>query len=113
MSPKGPATLLLVYDAESPACRGLVDWVQARDGEGLVVAFPCQNGELVRVAPELAGLPLLGEVHGLDTRTREIHRGRAILPGLLRRLPSWRWLAPWAGLGLLARPLYALLFRPR
>jgi predicted DCC family thiol-disulfide oxidoreductase YuxK len=110
---KGPATLLLVYDAESPACRGMVDWVQARDSVGLVVAFPFQNAELVRIAPELAGLAFQGEIHGLDTRTREVHQGTAVVPALLRRLPGWRWLAPWAGLPFLTQVMLRYLLRPR
>jgi hypothetical protein len=59
-----------------------------------VVFFPLQNPELVRLAPELAGRPLHGEVHGIDLGRRETWSGPALLPEILGRLPRWRWLAP-------------------
>jgi len=62
-----PAPLLLAYDAECPLCRRLVDWVQRRDRWGLIIPFPLQNPELVRMAPELAGRPLQAALHGLDS----------------------------------------------
>lgn len=107
------APLLLVYDAESGSCRGLVDWVQARDRDCRVVTFPFQNAELVRVAPEVAGLPFDDEIHGLDTRTRKVYQGVALLPAVFRRLPAWSWLAPWVGLPLIAPLVYAWLRRTR
>jgi hypothetical protein len=102
-----PAPFLLAYDAEDSGCRRLVDWAQRQDRSGLLVSFPLQNGELVLVAPELAGLPQTGEVHGFDTRTRNLRSGPSLMPGLLSRLPGWRWLAPLACLPWVA----ALLFR--
>lgn len=108
-----PSLYLLVYDAESPRCRGMIDWIQQRDRAGLVVAFPFQNAELVRVAPELAGLALDGEVHGFDTRSRHITRGPRLLPYVLRRLPGWRWLAPLATLPPVGNLFYAFLHRRR
>ena len=107
-----PATYLLAYDAEHRGCRRLVDWIRRRDRNGLVVAFPFQNAELVRVAPELAGLPQAGEVHGFDTRTREIRSGAGLMASLFRRLPRWRWMAPLATLPPVASMLFALL-RPK
>ena len=106
-----PAPLLLVYDAECPFCRKVADWAQRRDTEGLVVAFPHLNAELVRVAPELAGLPFQGEIYALDTRTRAIHQGRPVLGALLLRLPGLRWLAPWAGMGPIARIILFFITR--
>lgn len=84
----------------------MMAWVQARDREGLVVAFPLQNPELVKVAPELAGRPLDAEIHALDLGTRQIWQGAGLLRPLARRLPGWRWLAP-----LLALPGVAALAR--
>ena len=107
------APFLLVYDAESAGCRGMIDWINRRDTGGLVVAFPFQNSELVRVAPELAGLPLDSEVHGFDTRSRMIYRGPRLLPSLFSRLPGWGWMAPLAGIPTLASLLYAFLRRRR
>ena len=89
-----PTPYLLVYDAESAACRHLVDWIQLRDRTGLVVSFPFQNGELVRVAPELAGRPLQFEIHAVDTGNRCVWAGAEVLPQLMRRLPRWRIVAP-------------------
>lgn len=88
-----------------------MDWIRRQDTSGLVVSFPFQNAELVHVAPELAGLPQAGEVHGFDTRTRRVHRGVKLLPSLFLRLPGWRWLAPLASLPPLASLIYAYLRR--
>jgi hypothetical protein len=87
---------LLVYDPEDRPSRALADWAGRKDRHGLVTAFPCQNGELVTVAPELAGLPLHRVIHGLDVASREVHQGPELLPHLLLRLPGWRLLAPAA-----------------
>jgi predicted DCC family thiol-disulfide oxidoreductase YuxK len=106
-----PAPYLLAYDAEDGGCRRLVDWIQRRDRSGLVVSFPFQNAELVLVAPELAGLPQAGQVHGFDTRTRRLSSGEKLLPGLFRRLPGWGWLAPLASLPWVAGLLYRYIRR--
>jgi predicted DCC family thiol-disulfide oxidoreductase YuxK len=86
-----PAPLLVVYDAESARSRRWVDWIRRRDTAGLIVTFPFQNPELVRIAPELAGRPLHLVHHGLDTRTRRIWTGERLLPHVWARLPRWRW----------------------
>jgi len=106
-----PAPYLLAYDAEDGGCRRLVDWIRRRDRSGLVVSFPFQNSELVLVAPELAGLPQAGQVHGFDTRTRQLRSGADLLPSLLGRLPGWGWLAPLASLPGVSRLLYRYLRR--
>jgi hypothetical protein len=106
-----PAPYLLAYDAENLGCCRLVDWIQRRDCDGLVVSFPLQNAELVHVAPELAGLPQVGQVHGYDTRTRKVHSGAKLLPSLFARLPGWRWLAPLACIPGVSGLLYAYLRR--
>ena len=106
-----PAPLLLVYDAENPSCRGVVDWIRKRDRACLIIAFPLQNPELVQLAPEVAGLPLLGTVHGLDTRTRVVLQGQALMPGVFDRLPGWGWLAPLLAVPALASLAYRLLSR--
>lgn len=86
--------LLLAYDGNCDLCARMMDWVQVRDRLGLVVAFPLQNPELVRVAPELAGRPLDTEIHGIDLGTRQVWKGAGLLRPLAQRLPGWRWLAP-------------------
>jgi predicted DCC family thiol-disulfide oxidoreductase YuxK len=106
-----PAPYLLIYDAESPGCRRLIDWIQQRDQTGLVVSFPYQNPQLLHVAPELAGMALAGEVHGFDTRSRKVHRGARLLPSLFRRLPGWGWLALPASLPVVGGFVYRLLCR--
>lgn len=88
------APLLLAYNGECPFCRRMVDWAQRRDRWGLVVAFPLQNAELLRMAPELAGRPLHLEIHAVDTENRRVHVGAEALPQILRRLPRWCLLAP-------------------
>jgi predicted DCC family thiol-disulfide oxidoreductase YuxK len=101
-----PAPLLIAYDAECPRCRHWVDWVQRRDRWGLVIPFPLQNPELIRMAPELAGLPLDQAIHGLDTNTREVKSGARLLTAVGVRLPRWRWLAHIPGLAGLVTPFY-------
>jgi hypothetical protein len=106
-----PAPYLLVYDAEDAECRRLVDWIHKRDRSGLVVAFPAQNTELLRVAPELAGLALDRGIHGYEPRSRVLRSGPRMLPGLLPHLTGWCWLSPVAQVPLLARMLFALILR--
>ena len=104
-------TLLLVYDAEDPRCRRLVDWVGRHDRQGLVVTFPYLNGELVRVAPELAGLDFVGMVYTLDMESRAVCAQAGIVPTLLLRLPGWSWAAALAGLPPLAKGFLWLMRR--
>jgi len=106
-----PAPYILAYDAEDPGCRRLVDWIQRRDRSGMMVSFPFQNGELVHVAPDLAGLPQPGQVYGFDTRTRIIHAGPRLLASLFIRLPGWRWLAPVASVPGVSSLIYRYLCR--
>jgi hypothetical protein len=106
-----PAPYLLIYDAEDPGCRRLIDWVQKRDETGLVVSFPHQNPQLLHVAPELAGLALAGAVHGFDTRDRRVQHGARLLPGLFRRIPGLRWLALAASLPAVSGLVYRFLCR--
>ena len=74
-----------------------------RDRDGRVVTFPFQNGQVVLMAPELAGLDFRGRIHTLDTATREVQGGPGILPGVLARLPGWAWAQPLARTPWLAR----------
>lgn len=105
-----PAPLILAYDGECPMCRGAMDWVQRRDRWGLIAPFPLQNGELLRIAPELAGRPLDQALHGVDSRDRRVFSGAALFPELARRLPRWRFVAPLMGLPGVA-PLAGRLYR--
>lgn len=82
-----------------------MDRLRRRDRWGLLVAFPLQNRELVRIAPELAGRELAGTVHGLEMDTRRVLGGADLVPGVMRRLPRWWWLSPVLRLA----PLRALL----
>jgi len=95
-----PSSLLIAYDAECSSCCRLMDWAGARDRRGLLVFFPLQNPELVKLAPELAGRALHGEIHGLDLGRRDTWSGFELLTQILRRLPGWRWLAPFLRLPL-------------
>jgi predicted DCC family thiol-disulfide oxidoreductase YuxK len=103
--------LLLVYDAEDPRCRGVADWVGRHDRDGLVVAFPYQNTQLVTLAPELAGMPFLHQVITLDLETRAVREGRDIVPGILGRLPGWAWFRPVARLPWAAGLVFRLIRR--
>ena len=104
-----PSPILLAYDGECSLCRRMVDWVQRRDRWGLVVAFPLQNVELPRMAPELAGRPLHLEIHAVDTRNRRVYAGAEVLPLVFSRLPHWCLFAPlmrFPGMSALARWIY-------
>jgi predicted DCC family thiol-disulfide oxidoreductase YuxK len=85
--------LLVSYDAECPFCRRAADWAAARDVGGRIVLFPIQNPELLRMAPELGGLPLHEAIHAVDSSTREVSRAGGAWLQMLRRLPGLRW---WA-----------------
>jgi len=111
LSDRQPWPYLLIYDAEDARCRRLADWVQRRERNGRVVAFPYQNPELVRVAPELAGLTLDRGIRGFDPRTRTVQEEARALPALLRLLPGWRWLAPLARLPLGSRLIFWFIGR--
>jgi predicted DCC family thiol-disulfide oxidoreductase YuxK len=111
-----PAPILLAYDGECARCRRLVDEVQRRDRWGLLVAFPLQNAELLRMAPELAGRPLQREIHAVDTGNRRVWAGAEVLPQILRRLPRWRIIAllmSLPGVSFLAQRIYLRLARGR
>ncbi|HJV88813.1 MAG TPA: DCC1-like thiol-disulfide oxidoreductase family protein [Holophagaceae bacterium] len=97
--------LVLAYDAECSLCVKRAEALQARDTRGLLVLFPLQHPELVRMAPELAGLKLHGELHGLDLATRRVFKGPDLLPELAARLPRWAWAAPLLRLPGLAKAL--------
>ncbi len=95
--------LVLAYDAECSRCVKRAEGLQAADRRGLLVLFPLQHPELVRMAPELAGRRLHGELHGLDLATREVYSGAALLPEIASRLPRWAWAAPLLRLPGVAR----------
>lgn len=102
----GLAPLLVVYDAENPHCRRRIDWIRRRDRLGLIVAFPWQNPELPRIAPELAGRPLHLLPHGLDTRTREVWAGQALMPHLWARVSGLRWVTFLVKIPVISRLFY-------
>ena len=70
-----PIAGLLDVQPMRPDIRRLVDWISRRDRDGRVVTFPFQNGQVVLMAPELAGLDFRGRIHTLDTATREVQGG--------------------------------------
>lgn len=107
-----PAPLLLAYDGACGLCRRLAEAIRIRDRWGLVIAFPLQDAELLRVAPELAGRPLERALHGLDTASRRVLVGAELLAPVLSRLPRWRWVAPafrLPGVAGLAQRIYLRL----
>lgn len=111
-----PAPLLLAYDGTCELCGRMMAWLQRRDCRGLLVFFPLQNSELVKMAPELAGRPLEREIHGLDLGTRQVWSGAALLPEIGRRLPRWRWIAPLfrlPGVASLSQKIYLRLAERR
>ncbi|MBI4911499.1 MAG: DUF393 domain-containing protein [Acidobacteria bacterium] len=86
--------LLIAYDAECSFCCRVVGHLRRRDRQGRLVFFPLQNRELALLAPELAGLPLQGDVHAVDLESREVWGGADLIPRALARLPRWRWVSP-------------------
>ena len=101
--------LLVAYDAECPFCRSVADWAGNRDKRGLIVFFPIQNLELLRMAPELGGLPLHETIHGMDVYTRKVFTAGEAWMQIIRRIPGWRWCARFlstSGLSSLAKYVY-------
>jgi predicted DCC family thiol-disulfide oxidoreductase YuxK len=102
-----PAILILAYDGECSRCCRFVDWIQKQDRWGLVIPFPIQNPELVRMAPELAGHPVDLALHGAETDSRLVTSGRELAREIARRLPGWSLLV-WAMPLLWFTPFQAL-----
>jgi predicted DCC family thiol-disulfide oxidoreductase YuxK len=84
--------LLVAYDPECPHCRAIADWARARDASGLMVFFPIQNHELLRMAPELGGLPLSETIYGVDASTRRVFSAGGLWLQMALRMPGWRLL---------------------
>ena len=87
--------LLIAYDGECSLCIRRADWLKRQDTQAQLMLFPLQHPELVRMAPELAGRKLHGQVHGKDLTTREVFIAEELLRPLLRALPRWAWLTPF------------------
>ncbi|MFM8430940.1 MAG: DCC1-like thiol-disulfide oxidoreductase family protein [Holophagaceae bacterium] len=87
--------LLIAYDGECSLCIRRADWLKRQDTQAQLMLFPLQHPELVRMAPELAGRKLHGQVHGMDLTTREVFIAEELLRPLLRALPRWAWLTPF------------------
>lgn len=87
--------LLIAYDGECSLCICRADWLKRQDTQAQLMLFPLQHPELVRMAPELAGRKLHGQVHGMDLTTREVFIAEELLRPLLRALPRWAWLTPF------------------
>jgi predicted DCC family thiol-disulfide oxidoreductase YuxK len=103
------SVLLVAYDAECPFCCSVADWAGDRDRHGLIVLFPIQNPELLRMAPELGGLRINEIMHGVDTATRKVFLGGELWLQIVRRLPLWRWLGyvlSVPGLSTIVKGLY-------
>ncbi|MFM8233488.1 MAG: DCC1-like thiol-disulfide oxidoreductase family protein [Holophagaceae bacterium] len=104
--------LLIAYDGECSLCIRRADWLKRQDTQARLMLFPLQHPELVRMAPELAGRSLHGQIHGIDLTTREVFAAGELLDPLLTSLPRWRWLRPlmmfpglrtWIGRWLLSK----------
>lgn len=87
--------LLIAYDGECSLCIRRADWLKRQDTQAQLMLFPLQHPELVRMAPELAGRKLHGQVHGMDLTTREVFIAEELLRPLLKALPRWAWLTPF------------------
>lgn len=55
------------------------------------MSFPIQNPELLRMAPELGGLPLAETIYGVDASTRQVFSAGDLWLQMAIRLPGW-WL---------------------
>ncbi len=85
--------LLIAYDGECSLCIRRADWLKRQDTQAQLMLFPLQHPELVRIAPELAGRTLHGQVHGMDLTTREVFIAGELLSPLVKALPRWSWLS--------------------
>ena len=92
-----PAPLLLAYDPACTLCCRMALWLARRDRQGLLLILAVRDPNLLALAPELGGMAVEKEIHGLDLGTREVRAGADLLRPIARRLPGWRWLSPVLG----------------
>lgn len=101
--------MLVSYDAECPFCSSVADWAREGDSGGRLVFFPIQNPELLRMAPELGGLPLHEYIHGINASTRQVYSDGDLWLRMLACLPAWKlcaWLLSLPGLSGVAQAMY-------
>ncbi|MEI6591653.1 MAG: DUF393 domain-containing protein [Holophagaceae bacterium] len=106
-----PAPLILAYDPACTLCCRMTLWLARRDRLGLILAVSLREPDLLQMAPELAGLPLEREIHGMDLGSRQVWAGADLLQPIARRLPGWRWLSPLLALPGLPRLLNRIYLR--
>lgn len=104
------APLLLVYDAEQVRSRRAIDWIRRHDHLGLIIAFPSESSELIQIAPELAGRALHRDLHGLDTRTRQVWIGEQLAPHIGARLSGGSWVKFLVNIPVVSRLFWRRFF---
>ena len=82
----------LIYDADCPMCRAVVDWVNERKSDPDLRTLPCQSDERVRQFPDLSQDECLESVQFVLEDGRR-YAGAESIPHLLLRVRGWRWLA--------------------
>ena len=102
-------TVVLIYDADCPACRAAADWVR----RNAVVPepfeyLPCRSAETRSRFPAIAEAACLRAMH-LVLPDGTILAGERALPEILRRTRRYRWAAVlfrFPGAGIASRVLY-------
>jgi predicted DCC family thiol-disulfide oxidoreductase YuxK len=111
-----PSPAVLIYDAECPVCRRTVEWVRHRALAPDAFEFlACRSAEARRRFPAVAEESCMKAVH-LVLPSGTALAGERALPEILRRLRSYRVIAPLFRLpGALAvsRLLYGAFARQR
>jgi predicted DCC family thiol-disulfide oxidoreductase YuxK len=101
--------VVLVYDADCPACRAAADWVRRNAVDPDTFEFlPCRSEETRSRFPAIAEAACLQAMH-LVLRDGTILVGEQALPEILRRTRRYQWVAALfrlPGAGILSRSLY-------
>jgi len=108
--------VVLIYDAECPACRAAADWVRRNAAHpGSFECLPCRSAETRSRFPAIDEAACLQAMH-LVLPDGTILAGERALPEIVRRTRRYRRAAilfRLPGAGTLSRLLYAAFARRR
>jgi len=107
--------LLVIYDAHCPLCRAARRWLERRASARALEFIGCQSEERARRAPAVPEEACLEAMY-VVWPDGALRAGAEALPGLLERVPRWRWLGSalrLPGLRQLAGPAYRFIARHR
>lgn len=89
---ESPPGAVLVYDGSCPLCRAAVARIGRLAAPGAFEFLSCRSEELPRRFPSIDRAACLAAMH-LVLPDGTVLAGEKALPGILRRLPRYRWAA--------------------